>query len=135
MAEDRFDGFDHTQYKEEVEQRWGTDAYERGDRWWRGLSDAERQAFGQEHLDIAADWAALHARRAPVDGPEAAALAKRHHAWIARGWQGRVPSAAELVGLADMYVADERFAANYGGVEGAAYVRDALTHYALTELT
>jgi len=29
-------------------------------------------------------------------------------------------------GLAEMYVADERFAANYGGVEGATFVRDAL---------
>ena len=27
MAENMFDGFDHTQYKEEVEQRWGKDAY------------------------------------------------------------------------------------------------------------
>jgi len=33
-----------------------------------------------------------------------------------------------------MYLADERFAANYGGPEGASYVRDALTHFALTEL-
>jgi hypothetical protein len=32
-----------------------------------------------------------------------------------------------------MYVADERFAANYGGVEGAAYVRDALTHLAVEQ--
>ncbi len=29
-----------------------------------------------------------------------------------------------------MYVADERFAANYGGVDGASFVRDALTVYA-----
>jgi protein subunit release factor A len=28
-----------------------------------------------------------------------------------------------------MYVADERFAANYGGVEGAIFVRDALRVY------
>ena len=27
MAEEMFDGFDHTQYKEEVEERWGKDAY------------------------------------------------------------------------------------------------------------
>jgi MerR family transcriptional regulator, thiopeptide resistance regulator len=29
-----------------------------------------------------------------------------------------------------MYVADERFAANYGGVEGATFVRDAMTAFA-----
>ena len=45
-----------------------------------------------------------------------------------------MPSADELAGLADMYVADERFAANYGGVEGATYVRDALIAYAVREL-
>jgi len=31
MAEEAFDGFDHTVYKEEVEQRWGADAYARSD--------------------------------------------------------------------------------------------------------
>ena len=29
--------FDHTQYKDEVEQRWGADAYAAGDQWWRSL--------------------------------------------------------------------------------------------------
>ena len=29
-----------------------------------------------------------------------------------------------------MYVADERFAMNYGGAEGAAFVRDAMKEYA-----
>jgi hypothetical protein len=46
----------------------------------------------------------------------------------------KVPSADELTGLAEMYVADERFAANHGGAEGAGYVRDALTQLAITEL-
>jgi hypothetical protein len=29
-----------------------------------------------------------------------------------------------------MYVADDRFGADYGGPAGAAFVRDALAHYA-----
>jgi hypothetical protein len=33
-----------------------------------------------------------------------------------------------------MYVADVRFAAAFGGHEGACYVREALTHCALSEL-
>jgi DNA-binding transcriptional MerR regulator len=134
MTEDRFDGFDHTRYKEEVEQRWGKEAWAIGDRWWRALTDDDKEAFKQEHVDIAADWARLREAGAPVDGPDAMGVAQRHHAWIAKGWQGRVPTPDELVGLADMYVADERFAANYGGVDGATYVRDGLTAYALTQL-
>ena len=41
-----------------------------------------------------------------------------------------VPTRAYLTGLGDMYVADPRFGANYGGVEGATFVRDALRVYA-----
>ena len=36
------------------------------------------------------------------------------------------PAAEQIRGLAQMYVEDERFAAQYGGAEAAAYVRDAL---------
>ena len=39
-----------------------------------------------------------------------------------------------MLGLADMYVADARFAANYGGEEGATFVRDALHEYAARHL-
>lgn len=137
MAEEMFDGFDHTQYKEEVEARWGATAYADADRWWRGLGAQDQQGFMAEHSAIAEQWARLRAEGAPVDGPAARALARRHRAWIAAGWGGKpegAVTAEALVGLADMYVADERFAANYGGTEGAQYVRDALTSYAIEEL-
>jgi len=135
MAEEMLDGFDHTQYKEEVQSRWGRQAWEDGDRWWRGLGSQGRQQFADEHVAIAQRWAELREAGEPADGPEALANARRHRDWIAAGWQGRQPSADELVGLADMYVADERFAANYGGPAGAQYVRDALTHLAIAELS
>jgi MerR family transcriptional regulator, thiopeptide resistance regulator len=135
MADDMLDGFDHTQYKEEVEKRWGAQAYADSDRWWRGLSPHDKQTFTDEHGAIAAAWAELRAASAPIDGDVAQALARRHHAWIAVGWGNKPPNADQLAGLADMYVADGRFAANYGGPDGAAYVRDALTHLAITELT
>lgn len=35
VAEKMFDGFDHAQYKDEVEERWGKDAYAKSDAWWR----------------------------------------------------------------------------------------------------
>ena len=40
------------------------------------------------------------------------------------------PAKQYLVGLGEMYVADDRFGANYGGVAGASFVRDALAVYA-----
>ena len=56
MAEEMFDGFDHTQYEQEVTDRWGAEAYERGDTWWRSLSDADKTGFQQRQIDIAADY-------------------------------------------------------------------------------
>ena len=42
----------------------------------------------------------------------------------------RGPTKEYFLGLAEMYVADERFGANYGGQAGAEFVRDAMTVYA-----
>ncbi|GAA3751646.1 hypothetical protein GCM10022240_01010 [Microbacterium kribbense] len=39
-----------------------------------------------------------------------------------------------VIGLGEMYVADPRFAANYGGAQGAELVRDALREYARAHL-
>ena len=54
QAEDMFDGFDHTKYREEVEQRWGEQAYAESDRWWRGLGEEGKQAFMAEAAAISA---------------------------------------------------------------------------------
>ena len=129
MAEEMFDGFDHTQYRAEVEQRWGESAYARSDRWWRGLGRNGQQAFLAESKAIGQAWRAAHEAGARIDSDEVQALAARHVAWIGQSWGGVQPTAAQLTGLAEMYVADERFAANYGGADGARYVRDALTAY------
>lgn len=128
MAEEMFDGFDHTQYKEEVEQRWGRDAYAKGDAWWRSLSEADKKAFQQRQHDIGADYARAAADGLAPDDERVRVVSARHHEWL--GTSGNEVSRAYFLGLADMYVADERFAANYGGADGAAYVRDAMRAYA-----
>ena len=134
MAEEMFDGFDHTKYKDEVEQRWGKDAYARSDVWYRGMSDSERRSWLARVERLGADWTAA-AKDAGVspESDQAQELARRHVEWL-RGIPGTPAGdggdlAGYVRGMADMYVADERFAANYGGVEGARFVRDALNHY------
>jgi DNA-binding transcriptional MerR regulator len=135
MAEDMFNGFDHTQYKEEVEERWGKDAYATSDSWWRSMSADDKKAWQLRQKQLGTDWADAAARGIAPDGDEAQALAQRHFEWI-RGIPGTPggaaagPPKAYFLGLAGMYVADERFAANYGGEEGATFVRDAMTVYA-----
>ena len=130
MAEAMFDGFDHTTHKEEVEQRWGADAYASGDSWWRGMTDTQRAQWHATTAALQADWQDAAARQIAPDSPEAEQLAVRHVAWLDAvpgipRENGR-PAAAYVRGLGEMYVADDRFAAHYGGQAGAAFVRDAL---------
>lgn len=138
MAESMFDGFDHTQYKEEVEQRWGAEAYRAGDGWWRGKTPAERAAWRARSAALAAEWADAAARRVDPAGEEAQVLARRQVEWLDEvpgiPRFGGHPAADYVRGLGEMYVADDRFAANYGGTIGAAFVRDALAEYADRQL-
>src|SRR5699024_3270866 len=128
MAAEMFDGFDHTQYEEEVTRRWGREAYQAGDSWWRSLSEEEKAAFQAEQQQIQDEYA--EACRAQLDpgAEQVRAITARLHAWLRRP-MGTV-SQGYFLGLGDLYVADDRFAANFGGPEGAAYVRDAMHAYA-----
>jgi DNA-binding transcriptional MerR regulator len=130
MAENMFDGFDHTQYKDEVEKRWGKEAYARSDAWWRGMSDTERREWHERAAKLGADWTAAAESGIAPDSDAAQELARRHVEWLS-GIPGTPGATKEYVtGLGEMYVADPRFGANYGGVEGATFVRDALAVYA-----
>lgn len=143
MAEDMFDGFDHTRYKDEVEQRWGSQAYADGDRWWRGMTEAERADWQQRVSDLGRDWIAAAESGIDPASAEAQQLAGRHVDWLT-GVPGIPASApggdvkAYVIGLGEMYVADPRFGANYatssGGTHGAEFVRDALRVYAEANL-
>jgi DNA-binding transcriptional MerR regulator len=135
MAENMFDGFDHTQYKEEVEERWGKDAYAKSDGWWRRLSADEKAAFYETASRLGADWIDAAERGVDPESDEALALAQRQFDWL-RGIPGTPgggttgPTKEYFTGLGEMYVADPRFAKNYGGEAGAAFVRDAMKAFA-----
>lgn len=137
MAEETFDGFDHTRYQDEVIERWGKQAYESSDTWWRAMSEADRRAFGQTQLDIATDYARACADGLAPDSAQAQAITQRHYEWITAGWQGKRPNAAAFTGLGDMYVADPRFTENYDkhGAGTAQFVRDAMHAYAKSRLS
>jgi len=168
MAEEMLNGFDHTVYREEVEARWGADAYAAGDNWWRSKTVEERAAWQAEQDALARDWAAAATASAASKGadskgadsngadsqgansngaetaaagpasPHAQALARRQYDWLASvpGTPGypQGPTKQYFVGLAELYAADDRFAASYGGPESAAFVRAAMLEFAEREL-
>ena len=135
MAEEMFDGFDHTQYKDEVEERWGKEAYAKSDAWWRSQTAEQKAGWMQRQKQLGTDWIEAAQHGIVPDDEEAQALAQRHFDWL-RGIPGTPgggkdgPPKAYFLGLAEMYVADPRFAANYGGQAGAEFVRDAMAVYA-----
>ena len=106
-----FDGFDPAAYEAEVEQRWGhTDAYRESARRTAQYTKADWERHKAESHAIMLEAAALFQSRAPVDGPEAHAVAERHRLLIDRWFY---PCSPEMHrGLAEMYEADPRFAAN-----------------------
>lgn len=135
MAKDMLDGFDHTQYEQEVTERWGRDAYTKSDAWWRGLGEDGQRQWKQRAEALGKAWTDAAAAGLDPASDEAQAVAAQHVEWLGSipGTPGHVqgrPERGYLLGLADMYVADERFAANYGGLEGATFVRDTLRVYA-----
>ena len=139
MAENMFDGFDHTQYRDEVEQRWGEDSYARSDAWWRGMTPDEKERWKARTEALGRDWIAAAEAGTDPAGPEGQDLARRHVEWLT-GIPGTPAETAGgdvkgyVMGLGEMYVADPRFAKNYGGSDGAAFVRDALRAYAEAHL-
>ncbi|MQY13530.1 HTH-type transcriptional activator TipA [Streptomyces sp. RB5] len=137
MAEEMFDGFDHSRYEQEVTERWGQDAWRSGDRWWRSLTEADKEALRQRHLDIARDYGTARAEGRAADSPEVQAIVRRHYDWVAVGWQGRRPTAEAFTGLGQMYADDPRFARNYDrhGEGTARFVRDAIAVFAGRELS
>ena len=70
MAENMFDGFDHTAYKDEVEQRWGKDAYAKSDAWWRAMTRRREGRSGRLAAAAAASRTGSP-RREPASRPTA----------------------------------------------------------------
>lgn len=134
MAEEMFKGFDHTQYKDEVIERWGQDAWDASCRWWGGLSDDEKRRFGETQLEIARDFGRAHADGKDPGSEEVQAITQRHHGWVSLTWK---PNRETFTNLGQMYVDDPRFTANYDmhGAGTAQFVADAMAIYAERNLT
>jgi DNA-binding transcriptional MerR regulator len=130
MAEEVLDGFDHTRYQDEVTERWGAEAYRRGDRWWGSLPAEEKRAHQQEQLDIGTAFAAARAAGLTPGSDDVQAITRRLHAWLRPAVSS--VSAGYFAGLGQLYVDDARY-----GYEGATaeFVRAAMKIYSERNLS
>lgn len=124
--EEVFAGVDQSQYETEVRTRWGDAAWERTAKRRADMSDEQRDKDDKESLDVNA---ALRAAAEADEDPSSARfqdLITEHHRWVTAYWGGQVPDRDAYTGLSELYVADARFAATYGGEGSAATIREAM---------
>ena len=122
-----FGEFDPTAYEEEVCKKWGkTEAYAESARRTAKYTKADWATIRAEADAITQAFAAHMAEALAPGDPKAMDVAERHRLHIDRSFYP-CPH-AQHVHLGEMYVADERFAANYEKVRPglAAFVRDAI---------
>ena len=129
-ATEMFDGleeFDHTQYEDEVKERWGdTDAYKESMRRTRRYGKGDWARIKDEGEGVFARLAELMAEGAQAAGRAAMDLAEEHRCHIDR-WFYPCSHGMHRC-LAEMYTADARFTEYFEKrAEGlAVFVQDAI---------
>jgi DNA-binding transcriptional MerR regulator len=129
-AEDMFEAFgefDPKEYEKEAEDRWGnTDAYKESAHRTKRYTKDDWVEIKAESEAVSAGLAALMDEGVPATDPRAMDLAEQHRLQIDRRFY---PCSHEMhCSLAEMYVADPRFTANYEKVRPglARYMHDAI---------
>jgi DNA-binding transcriptional MerR regulator len=122
-----FGDFDPSKYEKEAQERWGnTDAYKESARRTKRYTKEDWTEVRRETEAVNAGLAALMDEGVPADDPRAMDLAEQHRLDIDKRFY---PVSYEMhVGLAEMYIADPRFEANYEKVRPglARYMHDAI---------
>lgn len=130
-----FGSRDPAQYADEAEARWGeTEPYRESRRRTRSYTKQDWMAIKTESDLITS---AFSASKAAGDAPGSASAmdaAEQHRQHISRWFYECTPEVHR--GLGEMYVTDERFAANYDSAAPglAAYIRDAFAANAARSL-
>ncbi|MEU4470241.1 MerR family transcriptional regulator [Micromonospora sp. NPDC023888] len=128
--EERFEVFgdvDPEAYQAEAEQRWGgTEAYRESNRRVARYTKDDWLRNKAENEDWGRRMVAVLASGVPADSPEAMELAEEHRQLISR-WFYECSYEVQT-GLADMYLADERFTAYFENIAPglAAYLNEAI---------
>jgi len=125
---DYFEGFDETQYEEEAKERWGnTPQYAESQRKWKNFTKAQKEAIKQKGGEITARMVGT-AQSSTSDEDIQQAVAD-YYTYLTESFYSC--DVDFLRNLADMWVADPRFAVNYDRIRegGAEFVRQAVHIY------
>jgi DNA-binding transcriptional MerR regulator len=126
---DYFAGFDHSQYEEEAQKRWGqTQAYQQSQARYKSYSKEQKAALIAQSAEITLRMVPVDASIQPDDPTVQQAIAD-YHAYINKNFYDC--DVAFLRNLADMWVEDPRFAKTYDSIRagGAVFARQAVQIY------
>lgn len=114
----------------EARQRWGDEAVDASNRKMLGLNEKEFERFQELGAQINALLEQAVSTGFDPAGEAGARICDLHREWLGFTWNFYTPEAHR--GLAEMYVANERFRSYYDGrVKGcAAWLRDAIIAHA-----
>lgn len=121
-----FEGFDETQFEEEVNQRWGnTPQYAESQRKWGSYTDAQKRALKERMGEITRRMVGTDPDLSP-DDPGVQRAVNDYFEFLNQTFY-----ACDLEfyrNLSSMWVEDPRFAVNYERIRegGAVFVRDAV---------
>jgi len=129
-----FATLDPAVHEQEVRERWGDAAWEESQSRRAGQDSASQEA--EMRGSVAVNQAL---RQAAEDGihpnsEQFQQLVANHFAWVGDQWGGTKPIKEAYLGLADMYVADDRFAQFYGGIQNAKLITAAIKAWASDNL-
>lgn len=132
---DKFEGLkekmiaqNEQKHGKEIREKYGDDAVEASNAKLMGMSQEDYESMTKAGEEIFTLLKIAYQTGDPASD-EAQALAAKHKEWLMYSWPKYSPDAH--AGLAEMYVADERFTAYYDKVikGGTKFLRDAILIY------
>jgi len=127
--QDVFDGFDESQYEDEVQERWGdSPKFAESQKKWASFSDAQKEAIKYEGRRLTVRMVSKDPNTSPDDRDVQAAIGE-YYAYLNKYFY--TCDISFLRGLADSWVQDPRLAINYERIRegGAAFAREAVHIY------
>ena len=124
-----FEGFskeEQEKYAEEAAQRWDAETVSTSNKKWKSYSDAEKKKILAEGNALYTDLAEVMSKGAA--SMDVQAIVRRWHKHMQYFWS---PNDEQLLGLADLYIDDPRFKANYEKVRPGLveFMREAVKVY------
>ncbi len=128
-AKEHFEGFDEVKYEQETQQRWGnTPQYNESQKKWSSYTKSQKDAIKAEGVRLAVRMVTQDPNTLP-DDPAVQTTVGEYFNYLNKYFY--TCDLAFLHTLADMWVEDPRFAANYERIRegGTAFIRQAVHFY------